>query len=92
MAVGYEPDRVLSLLDTIARATTTIAEATIGLFADRPPQADPDQLVALAERGRGLLAHGTGRLTIHTIGHRLGITDDSTVTDTFRQLLGTPPR
>ena len=92
LAVGYEPDHVLALLDAINRATSTIAEATLDLFAERPEQADPDQLVALAERGRGLLAHGTGRLTVHTIGRRLGITDDQTVTDVFRQLLGRPRR
>jgi DNA-binding transcriptional MerR regulator len=88
LSAGYDPDRTLGLLRTISRATTQIAEAAIALLGDRPPEADPDQLVALAERGRGLLAHGTGRLTIHTIGRRLGVTDERSVADTFRQLLG----
>lgn len=88
LAAGYQPDHTLGLLRTIFRATTAIADATIALLGDRPPGTDPDQLVALVERGRGLLAHGTGRLTIHTIGRRLGITDEHSVADTFRQLLG----
>lgn len=73
LAAGYEPDRVLDLLGTIRNATAAIANATVELLTDRPTDADPDQLVALATRGRGLLAHGTGRLTIHAIGKALGI-------------------
>lgn len=88
LAAGYPPNDALGLLRTISQATTAIADAAIALLGERPPGADPDQLVALANRGRGLLAHGTGRLTIHTIGRRLGITDEASVTDTFRQLLG----
>ncbi len=41
-------------------------------------------------RGRGLLAHGTGRLTIHAIGQRPGIDHDDT-TGALRQLLGADP-
>lgn len=87
VAAGYEPDRVLELLVTIRDATTAIARATIGLLTDRPPDADLDQLVALATRGRGLLAHGTGRLTIHAIGKALGIDHDADTTPALRQLL-----
>src|SRR5918995_1282070 len=59
IAVGYDPDAVLALLATIRGATTVIARATVALLADRPANGDADQLVALATRGRGLLAHGT---------------------------------
>jgi hypothetical protein len=33
----------------------------------------------MLRRGRGLLAHGVGRLTLHRIGARLGIHDDADV-------------
>ncbi|CAN5716029.1 hypothetical protein BH20ACT2_BH20ACT2_04380 [soil metagenome] len=87
LAAGYEPDRVLELLGTIRNATAAIASASVELLTDRPTDADPDQLVALATRGRGLLAHGTGRLTIHAIGKALGIDHDGDTTTALRQLL-----
>jgi hypothetical protein len=43
--------------------------------------------LALAARGRGLLAHGIGRLTIHALGRRLNIDDESAVSDALRELL-----
>jgi DNA-binding transcriptional MerR regulator len=88
LAAGYDPDRVLGLLATIRSATATIAGAAIDLLADRPKQTGSDQLVALATRGRGLLAHGTGRLTVHAIGRSLGIDHDTDTTDAIRTLLG----
>lgn len=88
LAAGYDTDRVLGLLATIRSATTTIAVAAIDLLADRPKQTGTDQLVALATRGRGLLAHGTGRLTVHAIGRSLGIDHDADTTQALRALLG----
>jgi DNA-binding transcriptional MerR regulator len=87
IAAGYAADAVLALLTTIRDATTTIADATMALLTDRPAKADPDQLIALATRGRGLLAHGTGRLTIHAIGRQLGIHHDGDTTAALRRLL-----
>lgn len=87
IAAGYEPDAVLALLTTIRDATAVIAGATVALLTDRPAHGDPDQLVALATRGRGLLAHGTGRLTIYAIGRQLGIDHDGDTTTALRQLL-----
>ena len=87
LGAGYEPDRVLDLLTTIRDATSAIASATVELLTDRPADADADRLVALATRGRGLLAHGTGRLTIHAIGKTLGIDHDGDTTTALRQLL-----
>ncbi len=88
LAAGYPPNRVLDLLTTIHDATATIADATIELLADRPLGADTQQLVALATRGRGLLAHGTGRRTIYAIGQRLGVDHHGDTTTALRQLLG----
>jgi hypothetical protein len=83
---------VLALLQTIGQAAGTVADATIALLGDPPPDADRDRLLALAERGRGLLAHGTGRLTVHTIGRRLGVTDEDSVATVLRRRLAGPSR
>jgi DNA-binding transcriptional MerR regulator len=91
IAAGYQPDAVLALLTTIRDATTVIATATVALLTARPTDSDADQLVALATRGRGLLAHGTGRLTIHAIGRQLGIDHDGDTTTALRPLLQARP-
>jgi DNA-binding transcriptional MerR regulator len=85
---GYAPDRVLDLLAAISRAAADVADAVVATLAAPPEISDHAALAALATRGRGLLAHGTGRLTIHTLGRRLGITDDAAAPDLIRQLLG----
>lgn len=70
---GFPPDQLLVLLGSIGRAAGAVADAVVELLAERPAGVDEEQLAALVTRGRGLLAHGTGRLTIHTLGRRLGI-------------------
>lgn len=70
---GYATDDVLHLLATIRAATRDIADAAARLLAHPPDTADPDRLAALTAKGRGTLAHGTGRLTIHTLGQILGL-------------------
>ena len=87
LGAGYATRQVLALLHAIGQAAGTVADATIALLGDPPPDADRDRLLALAERGRGLLAHGTGRLTVHTIGRRLGVTDEDSVATVLRQHL-----
>jgi DNA-binding transcriptional MerR regulator len=87
IAAGYEPDVVLAMLTKIRDATAVIADAIVSLLAERPANGVTDQLVAMATRGRGLLAHGTGRLTIHAIGRRLGIEDEGNITAALRRLL-----
>jgi DNA-binding transcriptional MerR regulator len=91
IAAGYRPDAVLALLTTIRDAANVIAGATVSLLTDRPAHGGADQLLALATRGRGLLAHGTGRLTIHAIGRELGIDEDGDTTAALRELLGARP-
>jgi DNA-binding transcriptional MerR regulator len=68
---GYDPRRVLDLLATIHRATAEIATAARTLLTDAPAGLPAKQLDALASRGRGLLAHGTGRMTIYNLGQQL---------------------
>lgn len=84
---GIATDQVLDLLGVVGQATASIADAAVATLATRPDGLDQDRLMALATRGRGLLAHGTGRLTVHTIGRRLGVTDETTVADALRRAL-----
>ena len=71
LATGYPPDAILGLLRTVHDATEAIADAAVRLISDPPSGATSDRIAALAARGRGLLAHGTGRLTVYAIGQRL---------------------
>lgn len=87
IAAGYDPDSVLQLIATISQAAAHIADAVITTLANPPANPNPAAMERLATRSRGLLAHGTGRLTIHTLGQRLGITDEDTAPDLIRQLL-----
>jgi hypothetical protein len=75
------------MLGVISRAADTISAAAATVLAQPPVGADPEGLVAFATRGRGLLAHGTGRLTIHRLGRLLGVSDDATAPDTLRQFM-----
>ena len=88
LAAGYDADRVLTLLDAVGRAADAVAEAVVDALAEPPAAADRAGLEALATRGRGLLAHGTGRLAIHALGRRLGITDEAAAPHLIRGLLG----
>jgi DNA-binding transcriptional MerR regulator len=87
LAAGYHADRILDLLGAIGRAADTVADATAAVIVEQPAGVDTNRLLAFATRGRGLLAHGTGRLTIHRLGRRLGITDEATAPETLRRLL-----
>lgn len=84
LAAGYPPDAVLGLLRTVHDSTAAIADAVVGLLAEPPNGASNRAIAALAARGRGLLAHGTGRLTIFAIGRRLGVDDSTTLTEAVR--------
>jgi DNA-binding transcriptional MerR regulator len=87
LAAGYAPERVLELIGVVGRASAAIADATVAIMSEPPEGADPEQLVAFAARGRGLLAHGMGRLTVHALGRRLGITDEASVPGAIRSLV-----
>jgi len=50
-----------------------VAAAAAKLLSRPPADLDDAQLARLATRGRGLLAHGTGRLAIYTLGQRLKV-------------------
>ncbi len=71
LAAGYPPKAVLSLLTAVHDAAQVVAGAAHSLISRPPAGIDQTRLEALAARGRGLLAHGTGRLAIYTLGQRL---------------------
>jgi DNA-binding transcriptional MerR regulator len=87
IAAGYPPSAVLQLMESIDHAAAAIADAVVAAMTERPADVTTEQLVAFATRARGLLAHGAGRLTIHALGKRLGITDEAAVSDGLRQLM-----
>lgn len=71
LAAGYKPRDVVTLLTAIHGAADLVAAAAEKLLTRPPAGLDDDGLAQLATRGRGLLAHGTGRLTIYALGQRL---------------------
>jgi DNA-binding transcriptional MerR regulator len=71
LAAGYEPTDVLELLFAVRDAAQRVAAVAHAMLTAPPKGIDADSLDRLATRGRGLLAHGTGRLTIYTLGQRL---------------------
>jgi DNA-binding transcriptional MerR regulator len=73
LAAGYGPDRVLATLGVLSEATSDIADAAIALIQNPPSSLSDELLTTLIDRGRGLLAHATGRITVHAIGRRLGV-------------------
>jgi DNA-binding transcriptional MerR regulator len=87
LTAGYDADRVLTLLRAFSEAAETVASAVIDALSQPPEQADRVGLNRLAVRGRGLLAHGTGRLAIHVLGRRLGVTDEAAAPQMIRALL-----
>jgi DNA-binding transcriptional MerR regulator len=68
---GYTTDQVLGLLTTISEAASAISNAATRLLVKPPKGVSEAALDRLASRGRGLLAHGTGRLTIYNLGRQL---------------------
>jgi len=71
LAVGYRPSDVLGLLTAVHEAADTVARAAARLLTRPPARMSDDDLAQLATRGRGLLAHCTGRMTIYELGRRL---------------------
>lgn len=84
LAIGYSETVVLDLLHDISCSASRVADAAVAALDAPPPAASTDDIVAFATRARGLLAHGLGRLTIHQIGRRLDIVDESEVDDRLR--------
>ena len=86
-AAGLEPEDVVALLHAIQRAADTVADEVVTQIGHLPTAGATDVTAAFLQRGRGLLAHGVGRLTLHRIGQRLGITDEADVDPTIRRIV-----
>lgn len=82
-ASGATPQTTLVLLRAIADAADSIADAVVAGIPEL--QLGPDEAAAMLRRGRGLLAHGVGRLTLHRTGLRLGISEETDVEPALRR-------
>lgn len=91
VAAGVHNDRIFALLAAFRTAADTVARETIVLLRDLPPDGDPTAVATLLQRGRGLLAHGVGRLTIHAIGRQLGVDADADVATALEQIARNQP-
>jgi DNA-binding transcriptional MerR regulator len=81
ITAGLEPDIVLTLLAHLRTAADTASGALLDAFAHMPVDTDPATIDAVIARGRGLIAHGIGRLTLHCLGRAVGAPDHATSTD-----------
>jgi DNA-binding transcriptional MerR regulator len=74
-AAGLPVAGVIALLRSIQQAADSVADQVVQQIGALPSDIDPSAASAFMRRGRGLLGHGVGRLTLHRIGRRLGIDD-----------------
>jgi DNA-binding transcriptional MerR regulator len=86
---GLDADAVLALLGSFRTAADAVSDAVLAAVARLPARADAGAVDALVGRGRGLLAHGLGRLTLHRIGRTVGVTDTDTPADVTRRIIAT---
>jgi DNA-binding transcriptional MerR regulator len=71
LAAGYRAEQVLHLLRVVHQAAVDVARAAAGLLQHPPEALAEADLARLAGRGRGLLAHGAGRMAIYELGRHL---------------------
>lgn len=87
LEAGLAPGGVIALLDAINRAAETVTDQVVQQIGALPADRDSQATAAFLERGRGLLAHGVGRLTLHRIGQRLGIDAEAELDPTIRRII-----
>ena len=85
-AAGLTPDDVLNLLGAVKRAADTVADEVVDQL-ERLPAATAATTTAFLQRGRGLLAHGLGRLTLYRVGRRLGVDHETNLDSAIRHTL-----
>jgi hypothetical protein len=78
---------VITLLSAIQHAADTVADEVVHQIGQLRAARTAAATTAFLQRGRGLLAHGVGRLTLHRIGRRLGITDEAGLVPTIRRIV-----
>jgi hypothetical protein len=86
-AAGLAAEDVIALLAAIQRAADTVADEVLHQIEQLPAETATEAATALLQRGRGLLAHGVGRLTLHRIGQRLGISDETDLDPVLREIV-----
>lgn len=86
LEAGLEPDMVLQLLGDIRQAADIVTDSVLQTLTALPADVPDAAIEQLAGKGRGLLAHGVGRLTLHRLGQRLGIDDDTPADDVSAKL------
>jgi DNA-binding transcriptional MerR regulator len=77
LGAGLGPDDVIAMLRAIHQAAELVADQVLEQIGRLPADSDPEHTAAFLRRGRGLLAHGVGRLTLHRVGRKLGISDEA---------------
>lgn len=68
---GIPDDAVVHLLTTIGAAARSVADVAVELIDGSRQHLKKRDLDRLLQRGRGLISHGVGRLTIQSIGERI---------------------
>jgi hypothetical protein len=81
LAAGLDPGDVLALLARLGAAADTAAEAVLDALARVPAGVDDAVIEGVVARGRGLLAHGVGRLTLQRLARRAGAPDHATTVE-----------
>jgi DNA-binding transcriptional MerR regulator len=89
LAAGLDADAVLTLLGTFRTAADAVSDAVLASVTRLPARADAGAVDALVGSGRGLLAHGLGRLTLHRIGRSVGVAEADTPADVTRRIIAT---
>jgi len=84
---GLTPDGVIALLNAISQAADTVTDQVVRQIGALPADRDPQATATFLQRGRGLLAHGVGRLTLHRIGQRLGVDTEAELDPTIRRII-----
>lgn len=84
---GMSDDDVLGVLGSLLSAAESVADAVLRALAQVPGDADDTAVETLVGRGRGLLAHGVGRLALHRIGRRVSEPADGSDDETLGRLM-----
>ena len=86
-AAGIEADDLLQLLGALSSAADTVVDAVLVALGSAA-SADAGSVDTLVGRGRGLLSHGLGRLTLHRLGRRAGVTSEDDTRQIAARLSG----
>lgn len=83
---GLAADDVVALLVALRTAADIASDAVIEAFSRLPGDTDPRRVDAVITRGRSLIGHGVGRLTLHRLGRAVGVPDHASSADVVGRL------